>query len=309
MREGSGIRWEWWLLPVLPVLLLLYYGIGMGLAHKIDADSAYGPGTVAAPQSRAVAMAARLILREVDENKWVANDPFFNPSSLLDNMPAYQTGIIAGIARFTSHLNALAGEAGREDLELSRAAGFLKYPGTVWKFDSRTSWAPTASSEKQYRSAARNLLVFNEHLLTNDAVFARDRASLAKLLTMIGADMDAAADHLDAHLAQGHWALFDAGADDLYFDTKGRLYAQSLILRELGWDFAQIMAAADLGDQWQAMLTSLNRAAALQPALVLAGDEDSALLPNHLTNQGFRLLQARSRLAGLAAALVSDDEH
>ncbi|AVM75400.1 DUF2333 family protein [Magnetospirillum gryphiswaldense] len=302
-------RWLAWLLPVLPVLLLLYYGIGMGLAHKIDADPEYGPGTVAAPQSRAVAMAARLILREVDDHKWVANDPFFNPSSLLDNMPAYQTGIVGAIARVTAHLNGLSIESGAEDLELSRAAGFLKYPGTVWKFDSRTSWAPTASSEKQYRSAARNLLVFNDHLTTGDAVFARDRATLAKLLALIGTDMDAAADRLDAHLAQGHWTLFDAGADDLYFDTKGRLYAQSMILRELGWDFAQILAAADLGEQWQAMLAALNRAAALQPALVLAGDEDSALLPNHLTNQGFRLLQARSRLAGLAAALAGGDEH
>lgn len=281
----------------------------MGLAHKIDADPEYGPGTVAAPQSRAVAMAARLILREVDDHKWVANDPFFNPSSLLDNMPAYQTGIVGAIARVTAHLNGLSIESGAEDLELSRAAGFLKYPGTVWKFDSRTSWAPTASSEKQYRSAARNLLVFNDHLTTGDAVFARDRATLAKLLALIGTDMDAAADRLDAHLAQGHWTLFDAGADDLYFDTKGRLYAQSMILRELGWDFAQILAAADLGEQWQAMLAALNRAAALQPALVLAGDEDSALLPNHLTNQGFRLLQARSRLAGLAAALAGGDEH
>lgn len=289
-------RWLAWLLPVLPVLLLLYYGIGMGLAHKIDADPEYGPGTVAAPQSRAVAMAARLILREVDDHKWVANDPFFNPSSLLDNMPAYQTGIVGAIARVTAHLNGLSIESGAEDLELSRAAGFLKYPGTVWKFDSRTSWAPTASSEKQYRSAARNLLVFNDHLTTGDAVFARDRATLAKLLALIGTDMDAAADRLDAHLAQGHWTLFDAGADDLYFDTKGRLYAQSMILRELG-------------EQWQAMLAALNRAAALQPALVLAGDEDSALLPNHLTNQGFRLLQARSRLAGLAAALAGGDEH
>lgn len=302
-------RWLAWLLPVLPVLLLLYYGIGMGLAHKIDADPEYGPGTVTAPQSRTVAMAARLILREVDDHKWVANDPFFNPSSLLDNMPAYQTGIIGAIARVTAHLNDLSIESGAEDLELSRAAGFLKYPGTVWKFDSRTSWAPTASSEKQYRSAARNLLVFNDHLTTGDAVFARDRATLAKLLTLVGADMDAAADHLDAHLAAGHWGLFDTTADDLYFDTKGRLYAQSLILRELGWDFAAILSTANLGEQWQAMLASLNQAAALQPALILAGGDDSAVLPNHLANQGFRLLQARSRLARMATALESDDEH
>ena len=309
MTESYPKHWLWWLLPVLPVVLLLYYGIGMGLAHVIDDDPDYGPGTVGPVESRAVAMAARLILREVDEHKWVANDPFFNPSALLDDMPAYQTGIVAAIADFTNQLTAASVDNGGDDQELSRAAGFLKYPGTIWKFDSRTSWAPTASSEKQYRAAARNLLVYNERLTRGDTHTQRDAAALAALLRHLGDAMDAGANRVDAHLAAPRWVLFDAQADDLFYDAKGRAYAQSLILRELGWDFAQVISQHDLGEEWQAMLTALRQAAALKPLMVIAGHDDSTFLPNHLANQGFRLLQARSRLAKVAATLASGNEH
>ena len=309
MTEGTQKRWLWWLLPVLPVLLALYYGIGMGLAHIIDDDPDYGPGTIAPQQSRAVAMAARLILREVDEHKWVANDPFFNPSWALDDMPAYQTGIVAAIARFADRLAEFSLGNGERDVELGRAAGFLKYPGTIWKFDLRTAWMPTASSEKQYRAAARNLLVYNDRLLGGDATFPRDAATLVTLLDAVGADMDASADRLDAHLAERHWVLFDGQADDLFYQAKGRVYAQSLILRELGWDFAPVIAAANLGDDWQSLLAALRQAAALEPLVVLAGSENSTLFANHLANHGFRRLQARSRLFRVAAALRADHEH
>lgn len=309
MTELNPKRWLWWLLPVLPVILLLYYGIGMGLAHVIDDDPDYGPGTLTASESRAVAMAARLILREVDEHKWVANDPFFNPSVLLDDMPAYQTGIVAAIANFTNQLAALSSDNGDNDPELSRAAGFLKYPGTIWKFDSRTSWAPTASSEKQYRAAARNLLVYNERLTNGNAHAQRDATALIAILRHLGDAMDTATNRVDSHLATPRWVLLDSQADDLFYDAKGRAYAQSLILRELGWDFAQVISQHNLGDDWQTMLSALRQAATLKPLMIIAGHDDSTFLPNHLANQGFRLLQARSRLAKVTAALASRTEH
>jgi len=59
--------------------------------HEVDDDLAYMPDIAAAPGgSRAVAMAAGLITREVDRHGWTANDPFFMPSALLDNMPNFQ---------------------------------------------------------------------------------------------------------------------------------------------------------------------------------------------------------------------------
>ena len=58
-------------------LILLYYIIGMVVVHKIMDDTAFETTDVPAGASRAVAITAEVINREVDRNAWVANDPFF----------------------------------------------------------------------------------------------------------------------------------------------------------------------------------------------------------------------------------------
>jgi len=162
---------------------------------------------------------------------------------------------------------------------------------------------PTASSEKQYRLAARNLEGFNERLADGDSQYPRDAATLAALLNGMGADMDAVIAQFDQHMEQPGWALLDTQADNLFYEAKGRAYAQSLVLRELGWDFAAVIAQHNLGDDWQTMLTALRQAAAQRPLWVMAAGENSALFANHLANHGFRLLQARAKLAALSNAL------
>lgn len=303
MNISLSKRWLWWLLPALPLVVVLYYAIGAGLAHVIDDDLEFGPGQLGQQESHAAMVAARLILREVDEHKWVANDPFFAPAWVLDNMPAYQIGMVSAISSFVAKLGEINAVNGDVDTELARAAGFLKYPPTIWKFDARTSWAPTASSEKQYRAAARNLLIYDEHLANATAQFRRDDEALLALLSHFASDMDAVADRLSAHLEQPRWVLVDSQADDLFYDAKGRLYAQALILRELGWDFAQTISRRGLADEWLGLQAALRQAASLEPMIVIAGHDDSTFLPNHLANQGFRLLQARARLARIVARL------
>ena len=305
MSEMPWTRRVLWLLPVLPVALILYYCIGMFVAHVIDDNPDTQPQTVEASQSRAVAMASRLILREVDDHKWVANDPIFKPSAALDDMASYQIGIVAAIARFTDNLADLTLENGDRDVELGRAAGLLKYPATIWKFDLKSAWMPTASSEKQYRLAARNLEDFNGQLASGTSHYPRDAATLATLLDGLGTDMDNVIAQFDQHMQQSGWALLDTKADDLFYDAKGRAYAQAMVMRELGWDFATIIAQHNLGDDWQAMLAALRLAAAQRPLWVMAAHENSALFANHLANHGFRLLQARAKLAALARALRS----
>ncbi|CAA7616333.1 DUF2333 family protein [Magnetospirillum sp. UT-4] len=296
-------RW-WWLAPGLVLAVVLYYAVGMRLAHVVDADPDFAPGPVAAGQSRAAAMAAQLIFREVDRHRWVANDPFFQPSAVLDDMPAFQIGMVGAIERFARTLDGLAADAGGgPDANLARAAGLLKYPGRVWMFDPRTSWAPTASSEKQYRSAARDLVLFNDRLQAGEARFERSPEALAALLAAARDDLDALAETAHAHSEAVSWPLFDGDADDLFFAARGRAYAWSLLLRELGWDFAPLLAQRDLGSEWGAMLDSLRAAARLDPVAVFAARPDATFLPSHLAGQGFLLLRARAQTADLAAAL------
>ena len=284
---------------ILVALAAAYYGVGMAVVSTIDDDIAFTAGPVQPEHSRAVAVAARLIFREVDENQWVANDPFFKPGAFLDNMPAYQQGILAGISRFAATLATVVGG----DPELERASGLLKYPGTVWKFDIRTSFAPTASAEKQYRAAARNLDIFNERLAEGDAQFPRGADVLRTILIHAIADMGIAADALDDHLTAERSVFLDSQADDLFYATKGRLYAHALLIRELAQDFHEELARRGLGDSWASLQLSLNRAATLDPPVVLSGAGDATLLPSHLTSLGYHLLQARAKLAAIAAQL------
>lgn len=294
----------WWLAPVLGVAAIAALVTAMALSQVIDDDPEFGPGTVAPAQSRAVAMASRLLFREIDEHKWSPNDPFFAPTAWLDNMPAFQLGISEAVGRFAREAASLSDRGQGPDPQLERAAGLLKYPGTVWKFDPSTSWSPTASSEKMYRNAARNLEDYNTRLLAGQDHLERSAESLAVLAADLGRDLAAVSAEIDGHLAENHSALFDTHADEVFFRTKGKVYAYGLILREIGWDHAQVLADRELGAQWRQMVDSLRAAAALQPLVVLNGAPDGTFLPSHLTAQGFYLLRARAQLADLSEQLA-----
>ncbi|MCR6629570.1 MAG: DUF2333 family protein [Magnetospirillum sp.] len=295
---------RWWLAPLGVAVVLGALVAGTLAASKIDDNPDERAEAVEPRQSRAVAITAHLVFREVDRNQWSANDPFYLPTWWLDDMPNFQQGIVAAGARFTRALADVSDAGQGPSLDLERAAGLLKYPGTVWKFDPSTSWSPTASSEKQYRNAARNLVEFNRRAAAGEPGLDRGAATLAALVKVVGHDLGAVSATIDQYLAEGHPAVFNGGADDVFYRTKGTVYAYGLILRELGWDYAQALSERELGAQWRQMVESLKAAAALRPTVVLNGAPDGALVPSHLTAQGFYLLRARAQLAEIADKLA-----
>src|SRR5512134_709803 len=121
------------------VVLLLYYPVGMILVHRIDDYPNFSAGNVPQGQSKAVALAAALIQREVEGTSWPANDPFFMPGYALDNMPNFQHGIQQALARFATEM---ADQIGRSrgsssaDSDLSEARGLLNYAPDVWYVSS-----------------------------------------------------------------------------------------------------------------------------------------------------------------------------
>ena len=100
----------------------------------------------------------------------------------------------------------------------------------------------------------------------------------------------------------GAWLDFEA--DDRFYRTKGELYAYALILRELGQDFAPIIAERGLQKVWDDMIENLFYAAGLQPWVVINGAPDSQAWPSHLAAQGFFLLRARSQMFEIADILL-----
>lgn len=298
----------WPALLGLVVLLGLYYPIGMLIAHKIDDDTAYQvPEAEIAGGSRAVAMAAGLIAREVDRNGWVANDPFFLPGSQLDNMPNFQLGMIHALGRFAFEMVDQIGRtrgSSQTDSELQEAAGLLQYSGTKWIFDFSTSLLPTAKSEDQYRKARRALLGYNRRLAEGKAVFERRADNLLATLDRMALDLGSSSAALDRHINEHSSAFVDWQADDVFYSIKGQSYAYYLILRELRQDYANVVRDKELVAVWDQMLASLAAAGGLKPLVIVNGKTDGMILPNHLASMGFYILRARTQMREIGNILL-----
>lgn len=287
------------------VLLLLYYPAGMIWVHSVDDKMDLA---IQAPEgeSHAVAVAAALIARETDKNRWTANDPFFLPAAALDNMPNFQQGIIYALSRFAIEMSDQIGRirgSSQVDDDLDSAAGRLKFPGTIWFWDPDTSWAPTTASEQHYREARRALLKYNARLVKGEATFERRADNLQATLERLSADLGSASAVIDHHIDAGSWFM-DFDADDIFYQTKGRLYAYYQLLVAFRLDFAPVIEERELGKAWDQMLASMRHAAELDPTVIVNGDPEGQLLPSHLAAQGFYLLRARTQLKEIANILL-----
>ncbi len=298
-RSGSWLRRVLIGLGVLVVLAALYYVGGAIWVHEIDDDPTFD-AEVVVPNgaSRAVAVAADLVDREVNQNRWVANDPFFQPGYLLDNMPAYQTGIVSAVGRFATELRdrvARVRGSSAVDPDLESAAGRLNYPGDVWIFE----WSGTPvqpSSESQYRRGVEDLRRYNERLAQGQAVYERRADNLLATLDRISGDLGAASAALTHEVDEGSTNFLDFNADEMFYSIKGKLYAYYLILRELEQDFPDVIREKNLQANWADLLTSLRLGATLYPWIVSNGPLDSMATPNHLASEGFLLLRVRTKL-------------
>ncbi len=311
LPEKAGSRWRSKTVVIgliVAAVLILYYPVGMLLAHRINDDVSFTPAAAAPPAgSRAVAMAAALIEREVNETKWVANKPFIFPSSMLDNMPNFQMGLMYAISRFAIEMTDVLGRSrgsSQVDPDLDKASGLLKYDGTIWVWEPSTSLMPTASAEKQYIAGMNGLIRYNQRLDANQAVYDRRSDNLIAFLDRVGADLGSASAALNEQAMGSNAAWFDTRADDVFYATKGRLYGYFLILREIGIDFEAVIEEKKVGNVWKQMMDSLRTAAVMDPLIISNGFNDGLFMPSHLAVQGFYLLRARTQLKEVANILL-----
>lgn len=302
-------------LAIVVLLCALYYPVGMILTHNIDDNPDFGlvagtDGALVAPDSggsEAVRLTIELLRREVDIHSWTPNDPFFFPTAALDNMPNFQQGIVYALSRFSIEM---ADQIGRSrgssqvDPNLDKASGLLKYAGDVWVWDPAVSLAPTATSEAQYRAGRRELEAYNERLSRGEAAFERRADNLLATLERFSSDIGSTSAVIDEQLRTHSGDFLDFRADDVFYQTKGRLYGYYILLRGLKTDFGTIITERQLDVAWDNMLASLRAAIALEPLVVVNGAPDSLFRPSHLTAQGFYLLRARTQIKEITNILL-----
>jgi len=297
----------WSIVVVVLAILLLYYPVGALIVHTVDDDPDFAPAEVQPGASRAVALAAGLIDREVSQHAWPANDPWFFPGAILDNMPNYQRGIIQALRRFALEMTDQIGRArgsSQADADLERARSLLNYSSDVWVWDLDVSFWPTAPSDQQYLAARDALLSYNRRLAAGTAVFDRRADNLLATLDRIAKDLGSTSAALEQRVEQHSGGLIDFEADDRFYRTKGELYAYALLMRELGKDFEPLLVERGLQKLWADMLGNLFAGAGLQPWVVVNGAPDSQGLPSHLVAQGFFLLRARSQMFEISDILL-----
>jgi len=293
----------------LVLFLLLYYPIGMLIVNKVDDDLDYAPSAAnsVADGSKTVGVMAGLIDREVNQHSWTANDPFFQPGVMLDNMPNFQTGIMSALARVSLELTDQIGRtrgSSEADPDLQKATGLLQYPGDVWIWNPSVSLVPRASSESQYRQAREALLRYNRRFAKGEAVFERRADNLMAMLERIASDLGSVSAVLDQQVRTQSRTFFDTKADDIFYNTQGRLYGYYFVLKALGEDFAPVIKERNLTPSWAQMIGSFHEAAGLSPFIIVNGAPDSQFAPSHLASQGFYLLRARTQLREISNVLL-----
>ena len=307
-RPGAGAMLKRGLIALL-VFIALYYPVGMFVVHKVDDDIDFVPSAADRVEggSEAVAYAAALIDREVNTHSWTANDPFFQPGVMLDNMPNFQQGIMSALARFGFELTDQLGRtrgSSEADPDLQRAAGLLQYPGNVWIWNPSVSLAPRASSESQYRDAREKLLAYNRRLAAGNANYDIRADNLLATLERFAADLGSSSALIDRHVTEEAGSFIDTQADDIFYFTKGKLYGYYMVLTGLEKDFARIIGERNLQKPWGEMMDSFRKAALIDPWVVTNGAPDAQFQPNHLAMQGFYLMRARTQLREVSNILL-----
>ena len=281
--------------------LLVYFGLGALMISRMDDNPAFRPSEADLPPggSVAVAMTSAVLNREVNDHGWTPDDPWFYPSAMLDNMPAFQRGIRMAVYRFTTAL------ATRQptDADLLAAQEALAIRPDRWWMGPDWPWL-RSSSAARYDDAVEYIRSYNARIANGTAPSVRDAPTLALMLEHLASALSEGEQALDRHVTGGETIPGKRiGDDEIFYAIRGESYASLLILAGLREDFAPLIRERQLSARWAGVVRSLEAAVDINPLVVTVGEPGSMLVKNHLMEQGYAVQRARERLLALAADL------
>ena len=296
--------WPRLILVTLAAFIFLYYPLGALISEDIDVNTDYEI-VKQGRKSATVDTMSFLIRREVYNKSWTPGLPFIFPAYMLDNMPAFQLGLMSSVSNLAKALarqqNKDTAEEGKSPLQ--NAAQLLQYPGTIWMFSPANKLVPAPSSNSQYRRARKQLQNYNRLLADGGAVFETTPENLNSLLNSVKADLQKSTARLEAHIRENSSSFYDGKADDLFYYTRGKLYSYYLLLKALSYDYKEVILSRNIYQPWTSLLKTLENASLLSPLIVRNGELDSLTAPNHLAAIGFFDNKAVITLQNMIAVL------
>ena len=292
---------KWWYLAaaVLFVVLVLYYPVGALIIHKIDVDPDFigkDGGNV-----QAIDTMTALLRRETGTNTFTPNKPFFHPSAVLDDMPAFQEGIVSGVKNAAEAFQ----QINPNSESLKNAAERLAYPADVWHV---SKWKPAVSSVKKYNKARTELEKYQKDVAEGKDAFDRSPDALAAVIERLEQEIENGAETLGEQISDASGKMVDTAADDVFFRVKGQTYVYFLVLRDLKKDFGAAFEREEFERDWINALELLRKAFGPKPFFVINGKIDAPTIPNHLVAAGFRLSRAAARLRNMLSDLRAEHE-
>ena len=159
---------SWWqiVLIILFCIVFLYYPLGGLAINEIDTSNDFQPKT-SDGRLASVDTMSHLINREVHHKLWTPNLPFLFPSYFLDNMPAFQLGIMSAIAPMARAIDSLPLNKASDEARtaLNEGTKLLQYPGNIWLFSPQNKLLPVTSSNTQYKKGRKKYNIFNQEIV------------------------------------------------------------------------------------------------------------------------------------------------
>lgn len=301
----------------LAALVILYSAVFIYQYHiGDDRDLAPAPEFTVPGGSMAVTMAATLMQQET--GRWAPNKPWFFPIAHSTNMVSYQKGLQYAVAQWAIQMSDFLGRergSGEADGNLVAAKGLLSYDPTAFILPSAVS---------QYREGIRNLDAYNRRLARGQARYDKVSANLSDFLIRVGKDLGSQSGTIELtvlspddfteaekqrltdnqrRVLSSNAGYFDSRATEVFFATKGRMYAYYILLKGMGEDFSDVIAAKGATEHWQNMLMSLRSGATLYKFFIANGAGGSYFIPSDLAYQGFFLLRFDKQLQEVADIL------
>lgn len=294
----SYLRRSWKSIAViLPLFLLSYYTIGGYVTNTINKNTS----VEIMPQEsglNTVASMSYLIKREVDENMWTPNLPFIFPGYVLDNMPAFQTGVLDAVK---SSVKVLYDVYASEDLK--KAYDLLKYPPNIWILSKGENLALAPSSGAQYRKARKELLKFNKEF---EFPANKDEKVLHDLLAATEKKLNKISNSLEKQVREVSSNWIDLKADDVFYFNQGRIYGYYVILKSVSVDFKTQIMKYKQYDKLTSVFKELDDALAIEPMIVRNGEINSIGSANHLMALNYYITKACYYLSQIKNDIVRD---
>ncbi|MGQ0335186.1 DUF2333 family protein [Halomonas elongata] len=309
-----------WIWKPLLVLLILYLVVTVALGvwwsrtpAGFDVEQAVAEqrdGGTAARGAVTVAGLRTTLATLIDKPGGYLRNDIAPPGLWLDNMPAWEYGVLRQARTLVAAMPALA-DGSAETFEAT--ATRLRGDGRDWLYPS---------TEHRIRQALDDLDAYLVQLgEPGHAGFGDDGKGLAPWLSQVAKELDEMGGRLSASVGDKE-RLAELGVpvaslpestpwyrvDNVFFEARGQAWALRHLLAAMRRDQADVLEAAGLAERWDALAAELERSQRRLWSPVVLNGSGFGIFANHSLVMASHVLRARDLVRELAEGLAAPVE-